>query len=60
MGAVLQELQDAGAVFEGGETASAWAYGWAKEAGAATAAVGPSTPRRKLEEAKELDAALSG
>lgn len=61
---VLGELEDAGAVFQGGETASAWAHSWVNDTAAAgagnagAAASGPSTPRRKLQEARALDAAL--
>ena len=55
---ILQELQEAGAVLEGGDAATAWAVAWGKgTAGNAQAhgTASPASPRRKLEEAKALD-----
>ena len=66
MGVIVKEMEDAKATFEGGDAASAWAFAWAKEeqeasgAGKATAGSSPSTPRRRLAKAKQLDQELSG
>lgn len=54
MQVVLRELEAVGATFEGGEAANAAARDWAKLARAGPRGPGALSPRRKLQEAKQL------